>query len=376
MDEMTLVEQMFTEPDPAPAVAATGRDRLLLLARGDAAGDVPRRAGRIWTLPRLTALGIGVTTAATLVAGVTVLGADPPAGGRTAESPARQILLMAATRSAAAPATGRYLRISTVTATPVTFGSRKHPYEMLHRQLSERWYPTVPGIDPWSAMQTLGARPAGPADEAAWRAAGSPAWMTTPGCTRTPPRVLRDVPPPLGRRPSCFQVTTSPGPFRVTRMGGGLAAFMKPPSGLDVTKLSADPPRLKQQLLGWTRAGGLAGPVEGDSARLWAAVGTVLFQPAGPVTPQVRAACYRVLADLPDVTSLGEVSDQNGRRGQALARIGESSEGISAGTSRYIIDLHSGLPLADQSFDAEGLSSSVMMLRADFTDTAPAPTRN
>jgi hypothetical protein len=71
-------------------------------------------------------------TAATLVAGVAAFGSDPSADGRTADSPARQVLLMAATRSAAAPATGRYLRISTETATPVTLGSRKHPYEMLH----------------------------------------------------------------------------------------------------------------------------------------------------------------------------------------------------------------------------------------------------
>jgi hypothetical protein len=392
MDEMTLVENMFTEPKPAPEVAAVGRDRLLRLARGDSDGGPAQRAGWIWTRPQLAALGIGLTAAATLVAGVAVHGSDPSAGGRTAGSPARQFLLMAATRSAAAPATGRYVRISTETTEPVTLGSPKHPYQMLERRVDERWYPTKPGTDPWSASQHLGARPASPADEAAWRAAGSPTRMTASCYTSWPPRVSR---PPgavvksdkkAGRssgdttavgpvKPPCPEITTYPGPVRVERMSGGLAAFMSPPSGLDVTKLSADPARLKQQLLAWTRAGGLAGPVGGDSAQLWAAVGTVLFAPAGPVTPQVRAACYRVLADLPDVKSLGEVSDPNGRRGQALTRTGKPSEGVS-GTSEYIIDLHSGLPLAEEIFDAGRPSTSIMVLHADFTDTTPTPTKN
>ncbi|MGI8329745.1 hypothetical protein ACRYCC_07245 [Actinomadura scrupuli] len=202
--------------------------------------------------------------------------------------------------------------------------------------------------------------------------AGSPTRMMTAACAGQPPRRSPGGPPVL-RRPPCIQATTRPGPREVQRMAGGLAAFMLPPAGLDVTKLSADPVRLKQQLLAWTRAGGLAGPVEGESAQLWAATGTVLFEPGGPVTPQVRAACYRVLADLPDVTSLGEVSDQNGRRGQAITRTGKPSEGVS-GTSRYIIDRRSGLPLAHEQFDAGRLTTSVMLTHADFTDIAPTPT--
>jgi hypothetical protein len=80
----------------------------------------------------------------------------------------------------------------------------------------------------------------------------------------------------------------------------------------------------------------------------------------------VRAACYKVLADLPDVRSLGEVSDPNGRRGQALARTGHAAEGVS-GTTEYIIDLHTGMPLAA----ADDSGKSTILLHADFTDDPP-----
>ncbi|MFG2003149.1 hypothetical protein ACGFNU_28715 [Spirillospora sp. NPDC048911] len=145
-------------------------------------------------------------------------------------------------------------------------------------------------------------------------------------------------------------------------------------SGLDPAKLSAKPAELRRQLLAWTRSGGLAGPVEGDSAQLWAAASDVLFHPGGPVSPQVRAACYRVLADLPDVRSLGEVADARGRRGQGLTRAG--AEGVGPGQYKLIIDLRGGLPLAEEMPGGPDGRPSTYFLVTGTGYTATAPGAN
>ncbi|GAA3241958.1 hypothetical protein GCM10020216_068250 [Nonomuraea helvata] len=98
----------------------------------------------------------------------------------------------------------------------------------------------------------------------------------------------------------------------------------------------------------------------------------MFFNPEGPVSPQVRAASYRILADLPGVRSLGELTDPLGRKGQAFTRTGEGSEGVA--TSRIVIDPVSGLPLAKEEYEgADGHRTSYIAVRAiGPTDAPPA----
>ncbi|WP_431903523.1 hypothetical protein [Nonomuraea sp. bgisy101] len=99
----------------------------------------------------------------------------------------------------------------------------------------------------------------------------------------------------------------------------------------------------------------------------------MLFQPEGPVSPQVRAAVYRVMADLPGVTSQGEARDPHGRTGQAFIRDGEVWEGATS-SSRVIIDQGTGLPLAVQDFERPGgpVTGYTVLLAATSTDGPPA----
>ncbi|MCO5996712.1 hypothetical protein [Actinoallomurus rhizosphaericola] len=262
-----------------------------------------------------------------------------------------------------------------------TVCSKKHPYKVTNRRVDDLWYSTVPGDTGWSSYRDLGARPASPADAAAWRAAGSPKRVKEL-CNedeiigykmgrQRPDGTLEEIPV----RQECSWFDMRPGPRRTERMMTGVGMFGQAPIGLNVARLSEDPATLRRQLLTWTRSGGLAGPVEGDSAQLWAAAGALITSPVGPVRPKVRAAAYRILAEVPDVHSLGKVTDHKGRRGEALARTGRSAEGVGPGTYKLIIDPRNGSPLETESH-GEGLQEYSLVLEYGYTDEAPPLTRD
>ncbi|WP_141580512.1 CU044_5270 family protein [Actinomadura sp. WMMA1423] len=373
MDEMMLVERLFSEPKADPGVAAAGRARLLELAK-DAEAAPLRSRGRPRGRRLLGAALLPVAAAATTA--VVVAGGTPTPEPRPADPSARRVLLAAATKSAAAPATGRYFRFTEETGEAYPAGSKEHPYTVVSRTVDDLWYSTTPGATGFASFQELGVQPATPADAAAWRAAGSPKRIRE-RCDegeiighrsgeRRPDGTFEEV--PVRRR--CRWLDVRPGPKTTTRRPGGEGMMGQPPSGLDIAKLSDDPATLRRQLLAWTRADGLAGPVEGDSAQLWAAAGSLVTSPDGPVSPKVRAAAYRVLADLPDVRSLGAVTDRKGRRGEALAREGTEGEGVGPGTYRLIIDPQTGSPLGTD-YQGGGSGEYSLVLNYGYTDEAP-----
>ncbi|MGO4751312.1 hypothetical protein AB4212_22305, partial [Streptomyces sp. 2MCAF27] len=67
-----------------------------------------------------------------------------------------------------------------------------------------------------------------------------------------------------------------------------------------------------------------------------------------PVKPEVRAAAYRVIADLPGIRSLGEVTDQLGRKGVGFALPAIELPGYGTGRSELIVDPATGALLSDQ----------------------------
>jgi hypothetical protein len=93
-----------------------------------------------------------------------------------------------------------------------------------------------------------------------------------------------------------------------------------------------------------------------------------------PVTPQVRAAAYRMLAGLEGVRLLGEVADPRGRKGTAVAYDYAGPDGPRQ--TRLIIDLPAGQALAEESYSLRGGTASLerymLVLSAYPTDRASA----
>ncbi|PRX99968.1 CU044_5270 family protein [Allonocardiopsis opalescens] len=81
----------------------------------------------------------------------------------------------------------------------------------------------------------------------------------------------------------------------------------------------------------------------------------------GPVAPDTRAAAYQVIAELPNVRLLGEVTDQLGREGVGVA-IGEADDEVAFTSDggpyeqRWVFDEETGLLLASElrTFDDSG----------------------
>jgi hypothetical protein len=156
-------------------------------------------------------------------------------------------------------------------------------------------------------VQALAVEVASPADHAAWRRAGSPrSW---------PVNQEFGLDTPYGpSTEELFDVTSGRGPlFDIGSVGGA------PPFTIGDTSFSyrqllalpASPRRLEKLLLKGYELGSLGSA----SSYLFQTAPTVLDM---PVTPAVRAALYRMLAELPGVRSAGRVQDVGSQRGPAV----------------------------------------------------------
>jgi len=204
-------------------------------------------------------------------------------------------------------------------------------YTLDVRRLSKRWVASGTGKQ-WSQNVDLGARPAGPADEEAWRADGSPRrWdLTSPGAA---PGDERDVVTYEGR-----------GEIDADAPGGTADSGRVGEFGLDeLADLSTDPGKLRTQLEALVDRH-YNGPQRVLDRTLFDTTVHLAFHM--PATSGQRAAAYRLLATLPGVRDLGEVRTRDGRAGNAVAVRNEHMNGDWE--RRLVFDRRTGAPLATE----------------------------
>lgn len=353
-------------------------DNVITAARADSASgstawDRPaaRRPALRWSL-----VGTGLVGAAAAVAlvapaivaspdapaeGPPPVGALPgttgnPAGGTTTVT-AHDILLAAATRAETAPAeTGKYWRVKTLAVFgSVRVGADPHAYWIVRRSVEESWDAGTKNEPSWDGRREVGVRPRAAADEKAWRAAGSPTTWTIDADGG------KDL--VLSTRPGAGELNKDTRPPRYLEDVGQLSLEQ-------VRQLPAD----QQALRAWVtsriqqRMGFSPGSADGDRL-IFSLLGRMLLDT--PAEPKVRAAAFRILADLPGVRGLGTVRDESGRSGQGV----EFANGTY--TERLIIDTATHLILADKvSSGPKGSAtpskeSSTLVLTAEWSDAAP-----
>ena len=345
MDEITMVRSLLeAPPPPSPRVTAEARQRLAERAATRSphrpAGQRPRRQRRRWTIGLAAAVAAG-GAAALVVALLPAGGAHPGQGGlvATEEQPlgavsghsAQAFLLATATRLAQAPPTaGRYWCNLSESAqldpigpagqelTPAGQGQPASPpsdyrYSILDRQATAAC--SQPGSPHTGIVggyvQELGARPATPRDAAAWRRAGSPAWL---GWYATGAR----IPDRAGPREPSSKPGGPPDPAPPSSPAK-LRAYLLAQNTVSYTDPSAPQP---------------AGP----NVQLFERARALLLY---PLSPAVRAADFHVLASVKGVRMQAGVTDPDGRTGAALwvgSRPGELS----------IVDPATGTLLADE----------------------------
>ena len=357
-DDLELVRGLLVQPAPSAQVQSTGRQRLISLATRDD-GVPPRR--RRTRITRPAVIGAGATLAAgaaalaifAATAGTGVSPARHVAGGHGGQTvmSARDILLTAARHAASAPAaTGRYWITKVSDGTNVEVGPAGNRYTITMTGSDEQWTARAATGSSWFVSQSLGARPASAADAAAWQRDGSPTHWSVPmykGNVKFRMKIASAQGKPFGGQ-------TNSGD-KVFAIGG------KNVSMREVRALPATPAALKAELLqNFAAPGGSGGDLPiNKNDWLWQ-VGTSMIT-AMPLSPNVRAADYRMLAALPGVKSLGSVRDAAGREGIGVASTSRTQAG-GAQESLLIVNPATGLPM-DQELRVVKASGSTAGLK-------------
>ena len=370
MDEMSMVRRLLDEPQPLPHVVEEGRERLF-----GAAADSPRRTRPIRRAAFRSAVGLGLTGAvAAAVLAVATLGPEvgtSPGGGdrTTVDGSARNVLLAAAARAESAPTSGTYWHVRRMSTTtfPRKLGRGDNRYTVDILSVTEMWTKRS-GQTWWGGREWV--TPKSAEDEAAWRRDGSPRKWCMGETDTEPPQ------------PNCLH--TSPGAASLMRVGVDTFVIA------DETELTFEQ---LQQL-----------PGEADALRAWvvdavkddldpSASGEIVdYNVASvlanllvdiPVPPDVRAAAYRALADMPNVTSIGPTQDELGRAGTGILidpgagahLVGRGGPTFESGefNRMLIIDPDTSHVLADQVIVDKSITptGSTLILEVGWTDEKP-----
>ncbi|MBA9002448.1 CU044_5270 family protein [Thermomonospora cellulosilytica] len=295
--------------------------------------------------------GLGLVSAATAAAvafpviagpgGTEPGGADPvrrPGAGTTQTVVnARTVLLAAADGARRQPErSGRYWHTRTRYGVLEQVGPAGNRYAVLHQYQHDVWTPRAVDDEGWFRAEDLGAKPATPADEAAWRKDGRPtSWSTAPvpkgGGRDTAASLARDL--EMHPKDSAFAHATgrpsdAPDDLNITQR--------------ELDRTPADPARLRALLL--SHPLGEADDGDNTDAELFETAAGILM--SRPLSPDKRAAFYRMLADIKGVTAVDGVKDATGRPGTALKMRQTGREG--AYEIHFVVDRTTGAGLAKE----------------------------
>ena len=302
MKEFQLIDEVMPQAPPADhATLTAARARMLGAAR--------RRHRPVWPRVALAAVAASAVMAGGFVA-VPLLDRTSVQTAAMPDADAGAVLAAAADRLAARPpGTGAWWRREMVQVARMKTAT----YTVEQRVSDVLWASRDRAVGYRTQRGPVSAKPLTPADEQAWKAAGSPDLCT-----------------------GCQSGKTYFTPLKLTT---------KP-----VTELPTEPGALRAELL-------RANDREAPEAWLWGVSKWLLLDAES--TPATRAALYRVLAGLPGVRVENDVTDIEGRTGVAL----------TYDRQQIIIDRDSGNLLAIQEGDG---SSAYVIGRMGWTHD-PAP---
>ncbi len=327
---------------------------------------------------------IAAAAAAVVVLASGVLGAAPhaapevaparPAHARPAQpTTARQILLAAAAHVASGPVTGRYWRVQEISGITFPAGTKADPYDVSLTTSFDQWNPSSAGTREWTISRQLGARPATAADAAGWRAAGSPArWHSGEPAYRSNASLAGY---PLDWYGPLAATTAASAPSATWQVSDGTVGYMEgDEAGLTAAQFRRMPavPRLIEARLRhyakltWCVQHPAGGCSTVDQI-IWSETVALLRD---PVPAQVRSATFKVMAALPGVRLLGEMTDPLGRRGYGLAPGSqEPNYGQFNPTKVVVIDPRTGSLLATE--DIGSMPRTLACLSFDVVNRNP-----
>nr|WP_311132649.1 CU044_5270 family protein [Nonomuraea gerenzanensis] len=327
------------------------------------------------------AAAAAVTAVAVVVSGGGAAPTTPraPDGAQAAASPATAAprvtlsardVLLAAAEKADRQADGSGDWWHSVTVNRHLYAARTGGYLVVDRTRNEGWTPAATGGEQWAGDQRLGAEPATEADRRAWEQAGAPSEI----------EVL--VP---GKGRGRLALSTAEGEARTshTPLVDGDKVFWlgKNVTMKDLRTLPSDPGKLKKWLMASYAGHGTESTSEELSGDAWlfrVSVGLIMDM---PVTPEVRGAAFRMLAELDDVKVTASVTDAEGRQGTAVSMRERYDRG-GVSENRLVFDEATGRALAHEyvvvepgglqaGFEPGAVWSSTALIEAGWTDDRP-----
>ncbi|WP_242886539.1 CU044_5270 family protein [Actinomadura litoris] len=304
MDELDALRGMRTA-----LAQEEDADRLALRVDWRARPERPARPRRrSFTVP-----AVGLVATASVAAGALVVvsvAAEDERPANVSASPGGNALLVAAANAERAPG-GRYWHTRTRSGEIYAVGdSRAHHYKVDSRQGAETW--TDRNGSARTAHVELADVPLTAEDRRKWQAAGSPEWVKIPNPEGGPGPALLDM-----RTESEGREGWRPGEDDYLGM-----------TRQQVAALPTRPDALLSHLLGlkgaWRAASSNTkkepiGALRGEERiRALTDVAGMLLSTA-PAPPRVRAAAFRMLADLPGVRPEGRATDPMGRPGTVVS---------------------------------------------------------
>jgi hypothetical protein len=340
-----------------------------LVSDADVAADLDR-ARRAARRRRFTGAGLtAVAATVTLAALATPLLLSPDSGSETATPPAApaasapdgagtartvtagQMLLVAAAHEEQAEATsGRYFRVRTAFTRDFTVNRDQNPYKIRETIVDETWTGRA-GDTAYRGRRSLGAKPATPSDQAAWRRDGSP---TSWNLGKTDTVVPKDQ-----------IIRSTPASGELIELAGDADRYYAIGTGVslrEILALPSTPQGLRARLLQDKAARAAAA----DETSYLAGMAAGLLQDT-PALPKVRAAALRLLAGLPGAKVEQNAPDLVGREGTAVT----FSFPASRSNVKLVIDPVSGKFLSSER--TGGKNSSTVGLQSGWTDAKPAP---
>ncbi|GAA2209918.1 hypothetical protein GCM10009850_053770 [Nonomuraea monospora] len=339
-----------------------------------------RRSRPVWGLGLAGAAAAAVTAVAMVMSGGGATPTTPraPGGERVVASAgatrvtlsARDVLLAAAEKAdAQAEGSGDWWH--SVTVNRNLYAARSGGYLVVDRTRDEGWTPAATGGDQWAGGQRLGAEPATEADRRAWEQAGAPSEIEVV------------VPGKGGRAKLALSTSEGKASTSHTPLVDGDKVFWlgRNVTMKDLRTLPGDPAKLKKWLMASYAGHGTESSSEKLSGDAWlfrVSVGLIMDM---PVTPEVRGAAFRMLAELDDVKVTADVTDAEGRRGTAVSMEERYDQG-GVSENRLVFDEATGRALAHEyvvvepgglqaGFEPGAVWSSTALIEAGWTDDKP-----
>jgi hypothetical protein len=365
MDDLRLIRETLEGPPPSAQATFQARSQLTTAIARWQSTPQRRVRGLRWSLSGAAVLA-GIATVVA-VGGIPGQQEPTPPAARQPAVLSAQDLLLAAAEGASTASTGTYWRVQRVgRAGPYQVGAESNRYDVLGRSVTENWIARKPGEASWVGYRDLGFRPRGESDRQAWRKAGSPKYWDVEADTTEGSRRL----------------TTAPGRADLRR-DDAAANYLQDLGGFDfaeVQQLPTDPATLRALIVKRIAADpeGFLPGTWGSNARLFGTLNQLLLDVPAP--PRLRAAAFRVLADIPGVRGTGEVKDAEGRTGVGV-ELTRTSGGV-AESHRLILDRTTHVIMArdyvarwtDKPKEARPVKEQhVVILRAEWTDRKPEP---